>query len=59
MSSYKFSLGWDMLAHSGKFLAAHRGTTNIGITGSGIIDGGGKRECAHHSKEKTYVILSS
>lgn len=33
-----------MLASSGKFLAAHRGTTNIGITGSGIIDGGGKRE---------------
>jgi len=33
-----------MLADSGKFLAAHRGTENIGITGNGIIDGAGKRE---------------
>ena len=33
-----------MLASSGKFLAAHKGTKNIGITGPGIIDGAGRRE---------------
>lgn len=33
--------------HTGSFLAAYKGTTNIGIFGTGTIDGSGERKSLH------------